>query len=81
VEIGYGIDPYTRRQGYTTEAVQALIDWAFSHPECRSIVAPGTLKANIASNRVLEKVGMWVVDESADTLSWAITRPDWNPGV
>jgi ribosomal-protein-alanine N-acetyltransferase len=28
VEVGYSIDAYHRRQGYATEAVQALFDWA-----------------------------------------------------
>jgi [ribosomal protein S5]-alanine N-acetyltransferase len=28
VEIGYSIEPEHRRQGYATEAVQALLDWA-----------------------------------------------------
>lgn len=80
IEIGYGIDPAFRNKGNTTEAVKALIDWAFSQPGCRSIVAPGTLKDNIASNRVLEKVGMLIVAETTDTLSWAINRPDTIPG-
>jgi RimJ/RimL family protein N-acetyltransferase len=73
-EIGYGIDPNYRGRGYTTEAVRALIAWAFFNPDCRSIVAPGTAKSNPASNRVLEKVGMHVYGETEDTLSWRIDR-------
>lgn len=74
VEIGYGITAEFRRQGYTTEAAQALIAWAFRHRECHSVVAPDTLKSNPASNRVLEKVGMAVYEETPDTLSWRIRK-------
>jgi len=73
-EIGYGIDPDYRRRGYMTETVQALIDWAFEEPNCRSVIAPGTLKSNIASNRVLAKAGMYVYEETDDTLSWRIDK-------
>ena len=69
-EIGYGIDPNYQNQGYTTEAVRAMIAWAFLNPDCRSVVAPDTAKSNPASNRVLEKVGMHVYAETDDTLSW-----------
>lgn len=73
-EIGYGIDPNYQNQGYTTEAVQAMIAWAFLNPDCRSVVAPDTAKSNPASNRVLEKVGMHVYAETEDALSWRIDK-------
>jgi ribosomal-protein-alanine N-acetyltransferase len=75
VEIGYGIDAACRNCGYTTEAVRALIAWAFQNPDCRSVIAPGTRKDNLASNRVLAKVGMHVYDETGDALSWRMERP------
>lgn len=74
VEIGYGIAPERQGHGYTTEAVRAMIAWAFEHPGCRAVIAPHTLKTNPASNRVLEKVGMRVYDETPDTLSWRLDR-------
>jgi ribosomal-protein-alanine N-acetyltransferase len=73
-EIGYGIDPAYQRKGYMTEAARALIAWGFEEPNCGSIVAPGTLKSNAASNRVLEKAGMTVYEETDETLSWRIDR-------
>jgi [ribosomal protein S5]-alanine N-acetyltransferase len=73
-EIGYGIDPAYQGRGYVTETVRALIAWAFQEPACRAVVAPGTLKTNIASNRVLAKVGMTVYAETDSALSWAIER-------
>jgi GNAT superfamily N-acetyltransferase len=75
-EIGYGIDLGYRNRGYMTEVVRALIAWAFDTPQCTSIVAPGTLKSNIASNRVLEKVGMHVYEETNAALSWRIDKHD-----
>jgi len=78
VEIGYGIDPIYQGKGYTTEAVQALITWAFGESDCKSIVAPDTKKWNLASNRVLEKVGMYVYDETDDALFWRIDRESSN---
>jgi ribosomal-protein-alanine N-acetyltransferase len=72
VEIGYGIDPHYRSRGFMTEAVSALITWAFKHAECRSVIAPETERANLASNRVLEKVGMEVYDSTETTLSWRV---------
>lgn len=54
VEIGYGINSIYQSLGFMTEAVKALVAWAFSHPECRRITA-NTLPDNIRSRRVLLK--------------------------
>jgi RimJ/RimL family protein N-acetyltransferase len=74
VEIGYGIDPAWQGQGYITETVRAMINWAFAHSLCRSVFAAGVLKSNPASSRVLEKVGMHIYEETAETLSWRIVK-------
>jgi [ribosomal protein S5]-alanine N-acetyltransferase len=52
VAIGYSVLPQYQRKGYTTEAVQGLTAWAFSHPEVRKIIAE-TLPDNEPSIRVL----------------------------
>jgi ribosomal-protein-alanine N-acetyltransferase len=75
-EIGYGIDPAVRNAGYMTEAVKGLIGWAFQDPRCRTIIAPDTKKANTASNRVLEKVGMRVYNETDDAFDWRIDNEE-----
>jgi RimJ/RimL family protein N-acetyltransferase len=74
VEIGYGIDPGFRNHGYTTEAVRALIAWAFAQPEGVSAVTAETTKSNIASQRVLEKADMAVYQEKEDMLFWQVTK-------
>ena len=55
-EIGYGISEEYQNNGYATEAVMAVLEWAFSHPEVAAIEAE-TDPENIASKRVLEKCG------------------------
>jgi ribosomal-protein-alanine N-acetyltransferase len=74
VEIGYGIDPVVQGKGYMTEAVRALIAWAFEDERCRSVIAPDTERSNASSTRVLEKAGMHVYEETAEAISWRIDR-------
>jgi RimJ/RimL family protein N-acetyltransferase len=57
VEIGYRLKPSTRGQGYATEAVLAVRDYAFTTLGLKRLIAmidPG----NVASIRVAEKAGM-----------------------
>jgi ribosomal-protein-alanine N-acetyltransferase len=56
VEIGYSLLPPYRNKGYTTEAVEALVSWAFQHPEVARVIAEAR-PGNTASVRVLEKAG------------------------
>ncbi|MDR1092471.1 MAG: GNAT family N-acetyltransferase [Prevotella sp.] len=56
VEIGYGTNPDYRNQGYMTEMVKALSEWALQQTDVNSVIA-GTDKDNQASMRVLEKCG------------------------
>ena len=81
VEVGYGIDPEFQNFGYTTEALEGLIQWAFDDPRCRRIIAPETQRSNPASNRVLEKVGMRVYAESPDAISWCLEKEDQSPEI
>uniref|UniRef100_A0A7U3YF72 GCN5-related N-acetyltransferase n=2 Tax=Anoxybacillaceae TaxID=3120669 RepID=A0A7U3YF72_GEOS0 len=53
VEIGYGIIPAAQNKGFATEAVQGLIDWAFSSGQVEKVIAE-CLEDNVASIRVLE---------------------------
>lgn len=73
VEIGYGIVPEYRRQGYTFEAVQALVGWAFGHPEVKRITAQCD-DSNAGSIRILEKLGMHRTGRTRRMLSWELPR-------
>ncbi len=55
-EIGYGIADEYQGKGYATEAVSALVKWAFRQPNVIYITA-ATEESNLASQRVLEKAG------------------------
>lgn len=55
-EVGYSVMESHQRRGYATEVVQALVDWAFSHPGIERVVAH-TLPELTPSIRVLEKNG------------------------
>ena len=51
------IDPQQQRQGYATEAAQALIDFAFQQLRAKRLIAT-TEYDNIASQGVMRKLGM-----------------------
>jgi RimJ/RimL family protein N-acetyltransferase len=56
VEIGYQVDPAFRRQGYATEAVTALLDWARREHGIRRFRA-ATAPGNAVSQRILAGLG------------------------
>ena len=55
-EIGYGISEYYQNQGFASEAVQAVVTWAFREPIVTAIEAEADAN-NMPSQRVLEKCG------------------------
>lgn len=69
VEIGYGIAPEEQGQGFMTEAAQALVNWALGQPTCGTVTA-WTEKDNIASHRVLQKIGMVRGNEQNNQYFW-----------
>ena len=71
-EIGYGIDPAYQNKGYTSEAVRALVEWAFQHPFCKAVTA--TTVENPASRRLLEKLGANLISENGAASSWEFRR-------
>jgi len=56
-ELGYIFNPHFHNQGYATESSTALICYGFQHMGIHRVVAHCNPK-NIASCRVLEKIGM-----------------------
>lgn len=57
VGIGYGIARAHWGKGYIPEAARAVIDWDFQQPSIYRVYATTDVQ-NVASRRVLEKVGM-----------------------
>jgi len=62
-EVGYSVMEAHQRRGYASEAVRALTNWAFTHPEIERVVAQ-TLPELTPSIRVLEKNAFVRVDEA-----------------
>jgi RimJ/RimL family protein N-acetyltransferase len=56
-EVGYGVEMDSQRQGLATEATRAQVRWALTQPGVRAVRAT-TYPANLASLRVIEKIGM-----------------------
>ncbi|MEH1165559.1 GNAT family N-acetyltransferase [Micromonospora sp. CPCC 205539] len=54
--VGYALLPAWRGQGYATRAVRLLATWAFGPAGIARLTA-GTVPDNVASHRVLERVG------------------------
>ncbi len=73
IEMGYGVLPAFQGRGYATEATQALVAWAFSQPRVQRIVAE-CLADNIASIRVLEKLGMRRYGPEGRVLRWELWK-------
>ena len=76
VEIGYGIDPDYRNGGYTTESAKGLIQWAFQDERCNSVVACDVLNRNLASIRVLEKLGFQIYERDRNTSSYIVQKKE-----
>ncbi len=72
VELGYRLRRDAWGRGYATEGARALLDKAFSELGLQRVWAE-TMAVNLASQRVLEKVGLSVVAE--------IPTPDDMQGV
>ncbi|PMC40551.1 GNAT family N-acetyltransferase [Bacillus sp. UMB0899] len=69
VEVGYGISPDAQNEGYATEAVEALVNWAFQTGKVNKIIAE-CKKTNHASIRVLEKLFMDIVEQDEHMVYW-----------
>jgi [ribosomal protein S5]-alanine N-acetyltransferase len=65
VEIGYSVMPAHQRKGFATEAVAALVEWAFSHPEVQLVTAE-TLPPLVGSIRVLENNGFEFLGQGSE---------------
>lgn len=65
VSVGFGIVPDARGQGYATEALRTLLDWALVQPGVRTVHAD-TDYVNLAAEQVLTAAGMRLVADEGD---------------
>ena len=74
VEIGYGLaEPY-RGSGYGTEAAEAMCGWLLTEGGAAAITATGVEADNLASRRVLEKLGFTHSGEVGGRASYRLER-------
>lgn len=71
VEIGYGIQSDFQNQGFATEAVNAIKNWAFASNQVTKIIAECATE-NAASMRVLEKIGMSRTSSTDNYIYWQL---------
>ena len=84
--VWYTLHPDAWNRGYTTEAARALVDFGFRTLGLHRVGADCD-PANVASWRVLEKLGMrreghlrekfWIKGEWVDSLIFAILDHEW----
>lgn len=73
VEIGYGLLEEYWNKGFATEAVGALMQWAWETGKVDKIVAD-TLRDNEGSMRVLEKLNMKKIKTGETMIDWEINK-------
>ena len=84
--IGWFLLPEYKNKGYITEAVKRVLEFAFLQDNCVRVVT-ACFKDNIATRRVMEKVGfrqeaeklqaMWLDGQMRDRLEFAINRDEY----
>ncbi len=79
VLVGYAIYGDYEGRGYATEAVRAMVSWAFGQPGVREVRALAPVW-NTPALRVAENVGMRPVaadedDDVGEVLLYAVTAP------
>ena len=73
VEVGYGFLKKHWNRGYATEAVKAIMQWAFATGKVETIIAE-THSDNLGSMRVLEKLNMKRVGTTEHMVNWKLEK-------
>lgn len=71
VTIGYWIQDEYKRKDYMFEALNGVIPWMFSNPDVKFIIAD-TLKSNMPSQKLLQKIGMLYDGEDDECFWWKL---------
>lgn len=73
IEIGYGTYTDFRGKGYMTEAIGAVVQWAFIQPGIKSIIAE-TDNFNSASHKTLARNGFTVYNTVENMTWWRLDK-------
>lgn len=78
IMIGYSVLPEMQRRGYASEALDAVIAWAFEKPDVR-IVAGETYPHLIPSIRTMERCGFRFAGAGSGEgiVRYELTRDEW----
>ena len=71
VSVGCAISEDARGQGYATEALSAVLEWARRQPGLTCVLAD-TTRSNLASQRLLERVGLHRIGEDGELLYYML---------
>jgi len=75
VELGYQVAPSYRQQGYASEAAKAMVNWTLCQPGMEKVTARCDAD-NIGSKRVLEKIGMRLIETRGEVLIWELSKTE-----
>lgn len=67
VRVGYGLAESAQGNGYATEALRGLLDWARTQDGLTCVLAD-TTRTNVRSQHVMERAGMKRVGEDGELL-------------
>jgi hypothetical protein len=73
IEIRYGTYPAFEGRGFMTEAVGAIVKWAFEQPNVQAVTAQ-TDPNNIASQKILEKNNFAQYGKTTENILWRIDK-------
>lgn len=73
IDLGYSIVPSYQGRGYATEMGKAMVEWAQTNPNVKQVVATCD-PDNIASIRVLEKIGFKRTKQTKESVFWTYQR-------
>lgn len=69
--VGYAMQDGYKRKGYMEEALRGLIKWMFLNTDVKCVIAD-TLKSNIPSQSLLQKIGMVFYKEDDECFWWRL---------